>query len=71
MLNLNKKQLDFLTTTFGFVGGISGVLAFHEVPPKKVWAILAGLSTFVIGFIAQRPAYAHPTTSEVEQKPYE
>lgn len=71
MLNLNKKQLDFLATVFGFIGGISGVFAFHEVPPKKVWAVATGISTFLVGFLAQRPAYSHPTTSEVERKPHE
>lgn len=68
MLNLNKKQLDFLATIFGLVGGFSGVFAFHEVPPKKLWAILTGICTFLVGFIAQRPAYSHPTTNEVEKK---
>lgn len=68
MLNLNKKQLDFLATLFGFIGGFSGVLAFNEIPPKKVWAVVTGMCTFFVGFIAQRPAYSHPTTSEVEKK---
>lgn len=68
MLNLNKKQLDFLATIFGFIGGVSGVFAFNEIPPRKVWAVTTGICSFLVGFLAQRPAYSHPTTSEAERK---
>lgn len=64
---MNKKQLDRLGTFLGLIAGITGALATNDVYPKTTGSI-AGISTFCLGWLVQRPATKHPTTEDIEEK---
>ena len=66
-MRLNKYQLDALGTTLGLVAGIAGVIATNGYNPQ-FWGLVAGLATFLLGYVTNRPATAHPTTKEVEPR---
>lgn len=67
-MRLNKWQLDFLSTLFGLIAGISAVLVTYEVVPPKLGGTVGGISTVLLGCITQRPADARPTTEQVEDR---
>lgn len=66
-MKLNKKQLDILASVFGAVAGIATVLGTQQVIDSKIAGTVGGISTVLLGVIAQRPADAHPTTEDIEE----
>lgn len=67
-MKFDKQQLDRLATFLGAVAGICGVLVANDVLPPKIGGSVGGIATVLLGIITQRPASAHPTTEEVEDK---
>lgn len=68
MIKLNKNQLDLLSTAFGAIAGICTVLTIQQVGNAKIVGTVGGVSTVLLGIVTQRPASAHPTTEDVEEK---
>lgn len=68
LIKLNKNQLDLLATIFGAIAGICFVLTNQQVGDRKVVGTVGGIATVLLGIITQRPADAHPTTEDVEDK---
>lgn len=68
MLKLNKEKLDLLTTVFGIIAGVSAVLGTYEVISPTIAGLAGGISTVLLGTLAQRPANQSPTTEDLEQK---
>lgn len=64
----NKPQLDALATLVGLIGGIASVFALNDVGDKKMYSTIAGVSTVLLGYLANKPAAARPTTEEVEEE---
>lgn len=67
-LKLSKKDLNLFATILGIVGGISLVLGGNDVIPQKIANSIAGICTILSGYLVQKPADAHPTTEELENK---
>lgn len=68
MIKLSKKQLDLCASIFGLVAGIGGVFVVNDVAPKKFWGTTAGVATFLLGYVTQRPASTNPTTEQAEEE---
>ena len=67
-MKLNKAQLDFLSTLFGIIAGISGVLVVNGYLDAKLGGTIGGISTVLLGYVTQRPADARPTTEQLEEE---
>jgi len=67
-MKFNKNQLDLLATIFGVIAGICLVLTNQQVGDRKLVGTVGGISTVLLGIITQRPADAHPTTEDIEEK---
>ncbi len=65
---LNKHQLDLLSTIFGTIAGICGVLLTQEVGEPKTIGTIGGGATVLLGVVTQRPADVAPTTEDIEDK---
>ena len=67
-MKLNKYQLDLLGTILGAIAGICSVLVTQDVGDRKVVGTVGGVATVILGIVVQRPADAHPTTEDLEEK---
>lgn len=68
MIKLNKNQLDTLATIFGAIAGICTVFVTQNVGDARAVGTIGGVSTVLLGIVTQRPADAHPTTEDVEER---
>lgn len=66
-MKLNKRQLDRLASQLGLIAGIAGAIAANGIYPK-FFGTMSAIALVFLGQITQRPATAHPTTEDVEQK---
>lgn len=66
-MKLNKYQLDLLSTIFGTIAGLCGVLITQEIGDRKLVGTIGGFATVLLGVITQRPADASPTTEDLEE----
>jgi hypothetical protein len=66
-MRLNKSQLDTLSTILGLIAAISTILAQYDWISDRLGGTIAGISLACLGYLTNKPASAHPLTSEVER----
>ena len=66
-MKFNKWQLDCTSTILGLVGGVPLILTGNNIVPLNFALIASGTAIILLGYTAQRPADARPTTKEIEE----
>ena len=67
-MKLSKTQLDNASTTIGLAIAILVALNTYDYLPKRESGCAIAIFSAIFGYLTNKPATAHPTTEEAEDK---